>query len=80
MPSDDVPAQLETLFEQLITQQRQRVATLARRLNPRLTDDDLLSPVDVPELAQSPEWNYEDGVLHGFLAAQMAIRQTLRRP
>jgi hypothetical protein len=79
MQPDDIAAKLETLFEQLITQQRRRVADLARRLNARLTDDDLLSPADVPELAQSPEWNYEDGVLHGFLAAQMAVRQKLHR-
>lgn len=79
MQPDDVAAQLEILFEQLILQQRRRVADLARRLNARLTEDDLLSPADVPELAQSPEWNYEDGVLHGFLAAQMAVRQKLRR-
>ncbi|HEX2572998.1 MAG TPA: hypothetical protein VH877_25825 [Polyangia bacterium] len=79
MQPEDVAVELETLFEQLITQQRRRVADLARRLNARLTDDDLLSPADVPELAQSPEWNYEDGVLHGFLAAQMAVRQKLRR-
>ena len=78
MPPVDLAAQLEVLFEQLIVQQRRRVAELARRLDPRLTDDDLLSPVDIPALVASPEWNYEDGVLHGFVAAQMAVRQRLR--
>jgi hypothetical protein len=66
--------ELETLFEELIAHQRKRVLSRAQRLNPRITDDDLLSPVDMPELAADPEWNYEDGLLAGYLAAQMAVR------
>jgi hypothetical protein len=66
--------ELETLFEELIAHQRKRVMARAQRLNPRITDDDLLSPVDLPELAADPEWNYEDGLLAGYLAAQMAVR------
>ena len=31
-----------------------------------------------PVLATSPEWNYEDGLLAGYLAAQMAVRARLR--
>lgn len=75
----DVTAELEVLFEELIAQQRRRVLELARRLNPRLTEDDIQQPHDFPELAQNPEWNYEDGVLAGYQAAQMAVRVRLTR-
>jgi hypothetical protein len=75
MPAED----LERLFEELITHQRKRVLEAARRLNPSLTEDDITQPHDFPELSTNPEWNYEDGVLAGYLAAQMAVRARLRR-
>ena len=70
--------EIEQLFEELIAQQRKKVFALARRLNPKLTEDDITQPHDFPELAGSPEWQYEDGVLAGYCAAQMAVRVKLR--
>jgi hypothetical protein len=75
----DVEAEIERVLEELIGMQRQRVLAHARRLNPRLTDDDVQQPQDFPELSGSPEWNYEDGVLAGYQSAQAAIRAELRR-
>ena len=71
-------AQLEAIFEDLIGYQRRRVVEAARRLNPRLTDDDLLNPQDYPELAGNAPWNYEDGILAGYLSALAAMRAKLR--
>jgi hypothetical protein len=79
MSTLDTSAELEKLFEELIGQQRKRVLEHARRLNPQLTEDDVQQPHDFPELAGSAEWNYEDGVLAGYCAAQMAVRVKLRR-
>ena len=76
----DVAETLELLFEELITHQRRRVLLHAQRLNPRITADDVLSPIDMPELAGDAEWNYEDGLLAGYLSAQMAVRVRLRPP
>jgi hypothetical protein len=70
---------LELLFEELIVHQKKRVLDAARRLNPKLTEDDVTQPQDFPELSGNPEWNYEDGILAGYLAAQMAVRARLRR-
>jgi hypothetical protein len=78
MSTSATSADLERLFEELIGQQRKRVLDFARKLNPALTEDDVQQPHDFPELAGSPEWNYEDGVLAGYLAAQMAVRARLR--
>ena len=71
--------QIEQLLDEMIAQQRARVLLHARRLNPKLTDDDVQQPHDFPELAGSAEWNYEDGLLAGYLAVQAAIRAALRR-
>jgi hypothetical protein len=70
---------LEQLFDELATLQRKKVFAAAQRLNPRLTEDDVQQPHDFPELAGNAEWNYEDGVLAGYLAAQMAVRARLLR-
>ena len=71
--------QIEAVFEELIAHQKKRVLERARQLNPRLTEDDVQQPHDFPELHNSPEWQYEDGILAGYLAAQMAVRSRLRR-
>ena len=73
-----IEAELERLLDEMVAQQRGRVLAHARRLNPKLTDDDVQQPHDFPELAGSPEWNYEDGILAGYQAVQAAIRATLR--
>jgi hypothetical protein len=74
-----VKEELEKLLDEMIAQQRARVLAHARRLNGTLTEDDVQQPHDFPELAGSPEWNYEDGILAGYLAVQAAIRAALRR-
>ena len=70
--------EMETLLEQMIVQQRGKVLAIARSLNARLTEDDILSPQDFPELAESARFNYEDGLLAGLLSAQIAIRARRR--
>ena len=72
-------AEILRLFDELIAQQRARVLAHARRLNPQLTDDDVQQPHDFAELAGSAEWNYEDGILAGYQAAQAAVRAALRK-
>ena len=70
---------LEALFEEMISQQRAKVMGIARSLNPRLTADDVLSPLDFPELAGDGRFNYEDGLLAGLISAQIAVRAHFRR-
>lgn len=72
-------AELEKLLGEMIAQQRARVLAHARRLNPKLTDDDVQQPHDFAELAGSPDWNYEDGLLAGYQAVQAAMRATFRK-
>jgi hypothetical protein len=77
--SPALEAEVERLLDEMIAQQRARVLAHARRLNPKLTDDDVQQPHDFPELAGSAEWNYEDGILAGYLAVQAALRASLRK-
>ncbi len=75
----DAPSEIETFLDEMIAAQRQRVIDLARRLEPKLGPDDLLQPHDHPALAASPDFNFEDGVLAGYLAVRAALRASRRR-
>lgn len=67
----------EALFENMITQQRAKVLRIARELVPQITPDDVLNPHDFPELDTDAQYNFEDGILSGYIAAQMAVRAEL---
>ncbi len=63
-------------LEEAIAHQRAKLQTVANRINPRLTTDDVLSPADFPELATDPLFNYEEGLLAGLISAQVLLRAT----
>lgn len=71
--------EIERLLEGMIAAQRERLAELARRIEPSLAPDDLLQPHDHPALAASPDFNFEDGVLAGYLALRAALRAIRQR-
>lgn len=64
----------DQLFEELVEQQRQKVLRLAREAVPDITPDDVLNPHDFPALKAHPTFEYEDGILAGYVAAQTALR------
>jgi hypothetical protein len=70
---------LDLLLERMIADQRHRLLALARRLEPDVGPDDLLQPHDHPRLAASPDFNFEDGILAGYLAFRAALRASRRR-
>lgn len=67
----------EALFESMITAQRAKVLRIARELVPQITPDDVLNPHDFPELNEDAQYNFEDGILSGYISAQMAVRVEL---
>ena len=75
--TDPTRARLEALFEQLIRQQRTKVLKIAQQHYPHLTADDVLNPHDFPVLEADSQFNFEDGILSGYLSAQMAMRAEL---
>ena len=66
--------EVEKLLEEMISSQRERLLALARRIEPDLTPDDLLQSHDHPSLETSPDFNFEDGILAGYLAFRAAFR------
>jgi len=64
----------EELLEAMIERQRQKLLDLARRIVPGLTAEDLLQPHNHPSIAAHPDFNFEDGILAGYLAALAALR------
>ena len=75
----ETESDLDILLERMIADQRQRLLALARRLEPDVGPDDLLQPHDHPRLAASPDFNFEDGILAGYLAFRAALRASRRR-
>lgn len=73
MESNDGSGRIMALLDQMIEQQRAKVLRIGQRLNPRLTPDDLLNPFDWPEVANNPQFNFEDGLLAGLIAARVAV-------
>lgn len=69
---------IDGLLDGMIAQQRRKASTIARRLNPRLTDDDLMNPFDWPEVGRNPQFCFEDGLTAGLEAARMAIQRLAR--
>ena len=76
--SDESLEGVLALLDQLIAHQRAKVLATARRAVPHLTGDDVLNPQDFPELSHFSEFHFEDGILAGYIAAQMAIRARAR--
>jgi hypothetical protein len=65
---------VEKLLEELIARQQARLLEIARRIQPGITADDLLQPHDHPRIASHPDFNFEDGILAGYLAVRAALR------
>jgi len=76
MTTDDV----ERLLATMVAQQEEKVFALARRLVPHVTREDLRNPHDFAPLVESADFNFEDGILAGLLAAETAVRAAKRRP
>jgi hypothetical protein len=68
---------MERLVTELEELQRQKVVSLARRLRPGLTAEDVRNPHDFPELSD-PDWQHADGVLVGIQSVLAAVRAQRR--
>ncbi len=76
---DDFFPAAEALLEQMISQQRVKVLRLAREAVPNIGPEDVLNPHDFPELKAHPTFEFEDGLLSGLVAAQIALRAEHRK-
>jgi hypothetical protein len=70
----------EALLSGMIDQQRDKVTDRARGVMPGCTFEDVLNPDGVEPLRADPVFNYEDGILAGLIAAQVALRARVFGP
>lgn len=67
---------LEVMVE-LVAYQRRKVLELAQRIHPGLTEEDVRNIHDHPDVYGDPIFQFEDGQLAGFVAAQIALKARL---
>ena len=70
---------MENILKDMIKQQENKVISLARRINSRITPDDIKNPQDFPEISNDPDFNYEDGILTGLNSVLSTIRREKKR-
>ena len=73
VPAETIEA-IERHFDALIEFQRGKVLRMARERRPGLTSDDILMAHDYPELMAWADYQFEDGILAGFIQAQISLR------
>jgi len=62
------------LLEEMVEHQQTKVLKVAREIIPDVTPEDIRNPQDFPELSADSLFNYEDGILTGYLSMQTALR------
>ncbi|MBN2327778.1 MAG: hypothetical protein JXR73_11550 [Candidatus Omnitrophica bacterium] len=67
------------LLDEMIEHQHKKVLSIAREFIPGVTPEDLRNPQDYPELMNNSRFNFEDGVLAGFLGVRMALLNEINR-
>ena len=68
----------EELIQELIEHQQAKVLKVAREIVPDATPEDIRNPQDFPDLVADTLFNYEDGILTGYLTLQTAMRKRTR--
>jgi hypothetical protein len=67
------------LMDEMADHQRRKVLEIAREAIPGVTEEDLRNPQDFPALNASARFNYEDGILSGYLGVKMALLNEINR-
>jgi len=60
-------------LDELAELQAQKVLMCAQDIIPKITTDDVLQPVDFPQLESHPYFRYEEGVLEGIRTVRAAL-------
>ena len=68
----------EELIQKMIDHQQSRVLRVAREIVPNATPEDIRNPQDFPQLVADSIFNYEDGILTGYLSLQTALRNQIK--
>ena len=66
------------MLEEMVEHQQVKVLKVARGIIPDATPEDIRNPQDFPNLVSDTLFNYEDGILTGYLTIQTALRNQIR--
>lgn len=66
------------LLDQMIEHQQKKVLEIARRFVPGITPEDARNPEDFEALKTSHIFNFEDGILSGYISARTALMAEMR--
>ena len=69
---------ISQLIEEMIKQQETKVLKIAREILPNTTPEDIRNPQDFPELNNDIKFNYEDGILTGYLSMKVALLKIIK--
>lgn len=61
------------LLDQITQMQKKKLLELGRIFVPTLTEEDVLQPMDYPQLEHNPAFRYEEGVLEGIHTVRSAL-------
>lgn len=70
-------ADIETVLERLIDQQRAKIVEVAQDIMPHLTAEQAQNPQDYPDITGDAMYNFEDGLLAGLMSARLALRSNI---
>jgi len=68
-----VKEEIKNLIKQIIESQEEKLFHYAEKIVPHITQEDLLQPMDYPELETNPYFRYEEGVLAGMHSIRAAL-------
>jgi hypothetical protein len=60
-------------MDELAEGQQEKLLKCGSDFIPKLTAEDVLQPIDYPELENNPHFRYEEGVLEGILTVRAAL-------
>ncbi len=66
------------LLDEILHAQEAKLLRCGTQFVPTLTSEDVLQPVDYPELEKNPLFRYEEGVLEGIHTVRSALLALLR--
>jgi hypothetical protein len=64
---------IDLVIDELIAFQHKKLMELGTQIIPTLTEEDLMQPMDFPDLEYNPEFRYQEGILQGMHSVRQAI-------
>ncbi len=70
--------EIKKLIDEIAEGQQEKLLKCGRHFVPNLTSEDVLQPIDYPELESNPHFRYEEGVLEGIRTVETALLRLFR--